>query len=178
MFVYIWSYACAIFMTILNHCYPEHTHTFLQVLLWNLNIMFVCIWSCAYAIVMSVCLAVRLSMDTFLSRAFLLQFCSEILHNVCVHMKLCMCNFHDHTIIGCGIIFPWTCKFYWIIVVQKNNPTLLHVLTSKLHTLLLIVYSSACAIFSTILSLVAELASLELINFANLTNKVRNEERN
>ena len=114
-------------------------------------------------------------------------------HNVCVHMKLCMCNFHDHTTIGCGIIFPWTCKFYWIIVVQRkksyniactalkvthnvtgsielcmcnfhyhtvidcwiispwtckfywnivarrNNPTVLHVLNSKLHTMLLVV---------------------------------------
>ena len=46
------------------------------------------------------------------------QFCPELfsysvartalkfIHNVCVHMKLCICNFHDHTIIGCGIIFP------------------------------------------------------------------------
>ena len=23
----------------------------------------------------------------------------KFIHNVCVHMKLCMCNFHDHTII-------------------------------------------------------------------------------
>ena len=48
------------------------------------------------------------------------QFCRELfsysfahtalkfIHNVCIHMKLCMCNFHDHTIIGCGIISPWT----------------------------------------------------------------------
>ena len=46
------------------------------------------------------------------------QFCPELLsysfartalkfiHNICVHVKLCMCNFHDHTLIGCGIIFP------------------------------------------------------------------------
>ena len=46
------------------------------------------------------------------------QFCTELfsysfarialkfIHNLCVHMKLCMCNFHDHTIIGCGIMFP------------------------------------------------------------------------
>ena len=46
------------------------------------------------------------------------QFCLELfsynfahtalkfIHNVCVHMKLRMCNFHDDTIIGCGIIFP------------------------------------------------------------------------
>ena len=80
-------------------------------------------------------------------------------------LKLCMCNFHDHTIIGCGIIFPWTCKFYWIIVVQRNNPTVLHVLNSKFHTMLLVVYSSACVIFITILSLVAELSSHELVNF-------------
>ena len=46
------------------------------------------------------------------------QFCPELfsysfahtalkfIHNVCVHVNLCMCNFHDHTIIDCGIIFP------------------------------------------------------------------------
>ena len=46
------------------------------------------------------------------------QFCPELfsysfahtalkfIHNICVHMKLCMCNCHDHTIIGCGIISP------------------------------------------------------------------------
>ena len=37
--------------------------------------------------------------------------------------------------------------------------------TRKLHTMLLVVYSSACAIFITILSLVAELSPLELVNF-------------
>ena len=107
-------------------------------------------------------------MDTILSGAFLLSFAHtalKFIHNVCVHMKLCMCNFHDHTIIGWGIIFPWTCKFCWIIVVQRNNPTVLHVLNSKLHTMLLVVYSFACAIFITILSLVAELSPLELVNF-------------
>ena len=88
-------------------------------------------------------------------------------HNFCVHMKLCMWNFHDHTIIGCGIIFPWTCKFYWIIVVQRSNPTVLHVLNSKLHTMLLVVYTSACAIFITMLSLVAELSPL--VNFTTPT---------
>ena len=105
------------------------------------------------------------------------QYCSELfsysfahaalkfIHNVCVHMKLCMCNSRDHTIIACGIISPWTCKFYWIIVVQKNTPTVLHVLNSKLHTMLLVVYSSACSIFITILSLVAELSPRELVNF-------------
>ena len=36
----------------------------------------------------------------------------KIIQNVCVHMKVCMLNFHDHTIIGCGILFPGTCKFY------------------------------------------------------------------
>ena len=80
-------------------------------------------------------------------------------------MKLCMCNFHDHSIVGCWIISPWTCKFYWIIVVQRNNPTVLHLLNSNLHTMLLVVYSSACAIFIKILSLVAELSPRELINF-------------
>ena len=105
------------------------------------------------------------------------QFCPELfsysfartvlkfIHNGCVHMKLCMCNFDDHSIIGCKITFPWTCKFYWIIVVQRNNPTVLHVLNSKLHTMLLVVYSFACAIF--ILSLVAELSTLELVNLLN-----------
>ena len=115
-----------------------------------------------------VCLYVRLSVNTILSWTFLLQFCmycSDIIHNVCVHMKLCMCNFHYNTIIGCGIISPWTCKFYWINVVQRNNPAVLHVLNSKLHTILLAVYSSACAIFITILSLVAELSPLVLVNF-------------
>ena len=103
-----------------------------------------------------------------------IQFCPEFfsytfactalkfIHNVCVHMKLCVCNFHDHTIIGCGIISLWTCKFYWIIVVQRNNLEVLHVLNSKLHTMLLVVYSSACAIFITILSLVTELSPLNL----------------
>ena len=89
----------------------------------------------------------------------------KFIHNVCVHMKLCICNYHDHTIIGCGITFPWTCKLYWIIVVQRNNPTALHVLNSKLQTMLLVVYSSSCAIFITVLSLVAELSLLELVNF-------------
>ena len=27
----------------------------------------------------------------------------KFIQNVSVHMKLCMCNFHDHTIFGCGI---------------------------------------------------------------------------
>ena len=105
------------------------------------------------------------------------QFCLELfsysyahtalkfIHNVCVHMKFCMCNFHDHIIIGCGIIHPWICKFYWIIFVHRNNPTVLHVLNSKLHTILLVVYSSAFAIFITILSLVTELSPLECVNF-------------
>ena len=68
------------------------------------------------------------------------QFCLELfsyvfahtalkfIHNVWIHMKLCMCNFHDHTIIGYGTISPWTCKFYWIIVVLSFSPTVLHVL--------------------------------------------------
>ena len=38
-------------------------------------------------------------------------------------------------------------------------------LTQKLHTMLLVEYSFACAIFITILSLVAELSPLELVNF-------------
>ena len=45
-------------------------------------------------------LSVCLSVDTILSGAFLLQFCtycSEIYTYVCVHIKLCMCNFHDQT---------------------------------------------------------------------------------
>ena len=89
----------------------------------------------------------------------------KFIHNVYVHMKVSMCNFHDHTMIGCGIMFPWNYKFYWIFVVQRNNPTVLHVLNSKLHTILLVVYSSACTMFITILSLVAELSPLELVNF-------------
>ena len=89
----------------------------------------------------------------------------KFIHNVYVHMKLCMCNFHDHTIICCWIISPWNCKFYWIIVVQRNNPTVLHILNSKLHMMLLEEYSSACAMLITILSLVAELSPLELGNF-------------
>ena len=108
--------------------------------------------------------SVCLYLDTILSGAFLLQCCTFI-HNVCVNMKLCMCSFHDRTIITCGIISPWTCKFYWIIVVQRNNPTVLHVLNSKLHTMLLVVCSSAGAIFITIMSLVADLSPLELVNF-------------
>ena len=60
---------------------------------------------------------------------------------------------------------PWTCKFYWIIVVQRNNLTVLHVLNPKLHTMLLVVYSSANAIFITILSFVAKLSPFELVNF-------------
>ena len=51
------------------------------------------------------------------------QFCPELfsysyahttlkfIHNVCVHMELRMCNFHDNTIIGWGIVSPWTCNF-------------------------------------------------------------------
>ena len=143
------------------------TRTFLQVLLWNLHIMFVCIWSCAYGIFMSVCPSVCLWTQFYLE-LFSYSFAHtalKFIHNVFVHMKLVMCNFHDHTIIGCEIIFPWTCKFYWLIVVQRNNPIALHVLNSKLHTMLLVVYSSACVIFITILSLVAELSPLELINF-------------
>ena len=47
----------------------------------------------------------------------------------------------------------------------EHFSTVLHVFNSKLHTMLLLVYSSACAIFITILSLVAELSPLELVNF-------------
>ena len=115
----------------------------------------------------AVCLSVR-PWTQFCPELFSYSFARtalKFIHNVCVHMKLCMCYFHDHTVIGCGIISPWTCKFYWIIVVQRNNPTVLHVLNSKLHTPLLVVYSSACAIFITILSLVVELSPHELVNF-------------
>ena len=99
-------------------------------------------------IAMAVRPSVRLSMDKFRPELFSYSFARtalKFIYNVCVHMKLCMCNFHDHTIIGCGIISPSTCKFYWIIVVQRNNPTVLHVLNSKLHTMLLVVHSFACA---------------------------------
>ena len=44
----------------------------------------------------------------------------------------------------------------------------MHVLNSKLHTMLLVVYNSACAIFIIILSLVAELSPLELVNSTKL----------
>ena len=146
---------------------------FLQVLLWNLHIMFVCIWSCPTMKwrgvywnrhgCPSVCVWTLFCLELF-SYSFACT-ALKFIPNVCVHMKLCMCNFYNHTIIGCGIIFPWTCKFYWIIVVHRNNPTVLHVLNSKLHTMLLVVYTSACAIFITILWLVSELSPFELVNF-------------
>ena len=71
-------------------------------------------------------------------------------------MKLCMCNFHDHAIelvnftellLSREIIYNIACT------------------ESKLHTMLLVVYSSACAVFITLLSLVAELSPLELVKF-------------
>ena len=109
------------------------------------------------------------------------QFCPELFSyssartalkfiHVCVHMKLCMCNLHDHNIIGCGIISPWTCKFYWIFVVRSFSPTVLHVhvLLWNLYIMFVYIWSCACAIFITILSLAAELSPLELVNFTKI----------
>ena len=79
---------------------PTHTHNEVEGVYWNRH-------GCP-----SVCPFVRPSVFPWI------QFCPELfsysfartalkfIHNVCVHMKLCMCNIHDHTIIGCGIIFP------------------------------------------------------------------------
>ena len=127
---------------------------------------------------MAVCPSVRLSVRP--SICLWTQFCAELfaysfactilkfIHNVCVHMKFCMCNFHDHTIIGCGIISPWTCKFYWIIVLWSLSPTLFHVLLWNLYIMFVYIWSCACAIFMTILSFVVELSPLELVNFTEL----------
>ena len=52
----------------------------------------------------SICLWTQVCRDLF-SYSFA-RTALKFIHNVCVYMKLCMCNFHDHTIIGCGIIFP------------------------------------------------------------------------
>ena len=65
------------------------TPTFLQVLLWNLHIMFVCIWSCAYAIFMSICLAVCLWT----------QFCPEL--PLLNHFPFCDQNLlYDDALVG------------------------------------------------------------------------------
>ena len=102
----------SVHLSVRGHNFVRSFPTVLHVLLWNLYIMFVYIWSCAYAIFMTI-----LSLVVELS--------SLELEN-----------------------------FYWIIVDQGNNPTVLHVLNSKLHTMLLVVYSSACAnilsVFSTL----------------------------
>ena len=182
MLLVIYSSACAIFITILSlvaELSPLELVNFTKSLLSRTLLLHFCKYCseiytclCVYEAVhmQFSCLSVHPSVCPWT------QFCQELfsysfahtalkfIHNVCVIIKLCMCNFHDHTIIGCVIVFPWTCKFYWIIV-QRNNPTVLHVLNSKFHTMLLVIYSSACAIFITILSLVAELSPLELVNF-------------
>ena len=101
--------------------------TVLHVLLWNLYIMFVFICSCACAIFMTILsLVVKLSSlqhvhftKSLLPRALVLHFCKycyEFTHNVCVYLKLCICNFHDHIIIDYQIISPSPCEFDWIIV--------------------------------------------------------------
>ena len=90
----------------------------------------------------------------------------KFIHNVCVHMK--MCNFHDHTIISCGIISPWTFKFYWIIVVRSFSPTVFHVLLWNLYIMFVSIGNFAYEIFMTILSLVMELSPFELVNFTEL----------
>ena len=96
--------------------------TVLHVLLWNLYIMFVYMWSCACAIFMTI-----LSLVVELSSLELVNF-TELLLSREIILQYCM---------------------YW----------------TRLYTMLLVVYSSACAIFITILSLVAELSPLELVNF-------------
>ena len=66
----------------------------------------------------------------------------KFIHNVCVHMKLCMCNFHDHTIIVMELSPLELVNFTELLLsMERNNPTVLHVLNSKLHTVLLVVYS-------------------------------------
>ena len=97
--------------------------TVLHVLLWNLYIMFVYIWSCACAIFMTI-----LSLVVELSSLELVNF-TELLLSREIILKYCM---------------------YW----------------TQLHAMLLVLYSSACAIFITILSLVGEFFPLELVNFA------------
>ena len=74
-------------------------------------------------------------------------------------MKLCMCNFHDHTIIGVELSSLELVNFAELLVSREI------ILQYCMYTMLLVVYSSACAIFITILSLIAELSPLELVNF-------------
>ena len=52
--------------------------------------------------------------------------------------------------------------------VQSFSPTVLHVLLWNLYIMFVYIWSSACLIFMTILSLVVELSTLELVNFSEL----------
>ena len=112
-------------------------------------------------------------------------------------MKLCMCNFHDHTSLVAELsplklvnfaksllsraLLLYFCKYCSEVVhmqfscpsvhghnfVQSFSLTVLHVLLLNLY--IMFVYKScACGIFMTILSLVEELSSLELVNFTEL----------
>ena len=53
----------------------------------------------AMAVRLSVCLWTQFCPELF-SYSFACT-ALKFIHNVCVHMKLCMCNFDDHNVIGC-----------------------------------------------------------------------------
>ena len=73
------------------------------------------------------------------------QFCPELfsysfactalkfINNVCIHMKLCMCNFQDILSLVVELSPLELVNFTEVNVVQRNYPTVLHVLNSVTH---------------------------------------------
>ena len=115
--------AMAVCLSVIGHNFVwSFSATALIILLWNFYIIFVYIWSRACAIFMTM-----LSLVVELSPLELVNF-TELLLSREIILQYCM---------------------YWT---QSN-------------TMLLVVYSSARAIFITILSLDAELSPFELVNF-------------
>ena len=78
---------------------------------------------------------------SLLSRALLLLFC-KYWSNVCVYMKLCICNFYVHLSVRPSI--------HGQNFVRSFSPTVLHVLLWKLHIMFVCIWSCAYAIFMSV----------------------------
>ena len=109
-------------------------------------------------------LSVRLSVS---GHNFVQSFSPTILHillwNFCVmfvYIWSCACAIF----IGCGI-FSLELVNFTELLLSREIILQYCMYWTQFRTMLLVVYSSACAIFITIRSLVAKLSALELVNF-------------
>ena len=105
------------------------------------------------------------------------QFCLELfsysfahtalkfIHNVCLHIWSCACAIFM-TILSLVVeLSPLELVNFTELLLSREIIQQYCMYWTQLLTMLVVVYSSACAIFITVLSLVAELSPLELVNF-------------